>query len=229
MKTIIIGDVHGCSIALHTLLDRLRPGEEDTLVMLGDLFDRGPDSYQVYEIVRQLAAEKGDRFILLRGNHEDYLLQKKLSMMQRIVWERVGRGATVKSFLANGSKMEDAIPWLTEKCKMFWRGEGLQCVHAGLLIDPPEMNDTYTLIHDHDIALRNVYSGPLTIVGHIALDYPMWFAGDGKTVEALPYNEWNGLPDHGVICVDTGCGKGGRLTGMTVEDGRFILTCVTGM
>ena len=223
MKTILIGDVHGCSAALDALLKRVEPGAEDTLVMLGDLFDRGPDSFMVYETVQKLAKDKGDKFILLRGNHEDYLLQKKLSMMQRFVWERVGRGATVKSFAAHGGKMEDAVPWLTENCKLFWRGEGIQCVHAGLLIDPPEMNDTYTLIHDHDIAMRNVYFGPLTVVGHIALEHPMWFAGDGKTVVKLPYNEWMALPDHGVICIDTGCGKGGCLTAMTVEDGKYIL------
>jgi hypothetical protein len=29
-----------------------------------------------------------------------------------------------------------------------------------------------------------------------------------------------------VICIDSGCGKGGLLTAMCVEDGRFRLTCV---
>ena len=48
MKTIIIGDVHGCDTALRALLDKVKPGAEDTLVMLGDLFDRGPDSFQVF-------------------------------------------------------------------------------------------------------------------------------------------------------------------------------------
>ena len=223
MKKIIIGDVHGCDAALHTLLDRIQPGSEDTLIMLGDLFDRGPDSYLVFETVRKLAAEMGERFILLRGNHEDYLLQPKLSMTQRLIWERVGRGATVRSFSAHGSKMEDAVPWLSRQCRLFWRGEGIQCVHAGLLIDPPELNDMYTLLHDHNLVQQNMYSGPLTIVGHIALKEPMWFAGDGKTKRKLAYGEWAALPDRGVICIDTGCGKGGRLTGMIVEDGRYIL------
>ena len=223
MKTIVIGDVHGCDTALRALLDKVKPGTEDTLVMLGDLFDRGPDSFQVFEMARQLASSMGERFILLRGNHEDYLLQPKLSLAQRIMWDHVGRDATVQSFKAHGCKMEDAIPWIKQHCRLYWRGEGIQCVHAGLLIDPLEVNDTHTLIHDHHVALRNEYTGPLTIVGHIALEAPVWFTGDGETVEKLAYGEWMTLPDHGIICIDTGCGKGGCLTGMIIEDGNFIL------
>ena len=226
MKTIIIGDVHGCDKPLHALLDRIQPGAEDTLVMLGDLFDRGPDSYQVFQTVQKLAAELGERFILLRGNHEDYLLQPKLSLRQRMIWNHVGRGATVSSFASHRGKMEDAVPWLKAHCRLYWKGAAFQCVHAGLLIDPLEINDTQTLIHDHDVALRNIYSGPLTIVGHIALNEPTWFIGDRETIRTLPYNEWIDLPDRGVICIDTGCGKGGSLTAMIVENRRYILESV---
>ncbi len=223
MKTIIIGDVHGCDKQLHALLDKIKPGAEDKLIMLGDLFDRGPDSYLVFETVQKLAEEMGERFILLRGNHEDYLLQQNLSIMQRIMWNHVGRGKTVRSFKAHGSRMEDAVPWLSKHCRLYWQGEGIQCVHAGLLVDPLEMNDTFTLLHDHNVTQQNAYSGPLTVVGHIAIKWPTWFSGDRKTLRRLFYSEWADLPDHGVICIDTGCGKGGKLTGMVVENGRYIL------
>ena len=115
---------------------------------------------------------------------------------------------------------------------MFFREDGIQCVHAGLLVDPIEANDTYTLIHDHDIAERNCYAGPLTVVGHIALESPTWFAGDEQTTEELAYFEWNPLPTRGVICIDTGSGKGGWLTAMIIEDGgsgrRFRLERASG-
>ena len=224
MKTIIIGDVHGCDTALQALLKKVNPGVEDIVVMLGDLFDRGPESYEVFQTVQDLAADMGERFILLRGNHEDYLLQPKLTLSQRMMWDRVGRGATVQSFKAHGGKMEDAAPWLKDQCRLYWKGTGIQCVHAGLLIDPLEVNDTHTLIHDHHVTLRNEYAGPLTVVGHIALSVPTWFAGDGETVQKLPYSEWRTLPERGVICIDTGCGKGGNLTAMIVEDGKYLLT-----
>ena len=81
MRTIIIGDIHGCSGALRLLLAKIMPDEKsDRLILLGDLFDRGPDSWGVFQMVRELADKFGDRFVLLRGNHEDYLLTPKLSV-----------------------------------------------------------------------------------------------------------------------------------------------------
>ena len=96
-------------------------------------------------------------------------------------------------------------------------------LHAGLLMDPSEVNDTQTLIHDHDIVLRNRYAGPLTIVGHIALAAPAWFAGDGETTEELAYGEERPLPETGIICIDTGCGKGGKMSGMVIDNSQFII------
>ena len=80
-----------------------------------------------------------------------------------------------------------------------------------------------TLIHDHGVVFRNVYDGPLTVTGHVALERPTWFAGDGETVEVLEYGVWKEMPEKGVICIDTGCGKGGKLSAMIIEEQRFIL------
>lgn len=226
MRKIIIGDVHGCNKALCTLLEKLKPGEEDRLILLGDLFDRGPESREVFQTVQELEKKFGERFVLLRGNHEDYLLKDKLTIQQRRIWEKVGRGATVKSFREHGERMEDAAPWIREHCQMFYRDEEVQCVHAGLLVDPIEMNDRETMIHDHGIAMRNVYQGPVTVVGHIGLERPVWFHGDGETVEELEYGVWKEMPEKGTICIDTGCGKGGRLTGMVLEEGKYWLEWV---
>ena len=39
-----IGDIHGCSIALRTLIDAIAPNPDDTIVVLGDVIDYGPDT-----------------------------------------------------------------------------------------------------------------------------------------------------------------------------------------
>lgn len=227
MRSIIIGDIHGCSLALRNLVARLPMDKEnDRLILLGDLFDRGPDSWGVYQIVQGLARDFGDRFVLLRGNHEDYLMTPKLSFGTRMVWERVGRGTTVKSFKANRHKMEEAVPWLNEHVVNYYRGDGFQCVHAGLRTEPLEANDLETMIHDHGVVTENRYAGLLTIVGHIALERPTWFAGDGRTFRTLKENIWQEMPERGIICIDAGCGKGGRLVGMIIEDGKYMLRSV---
>ena len=223
MRKIIIGDIHGCDRELRALLEKVRLGGDDILILLGDLFDRGPESWEVFQTVRGLAEHFGERFTLLRGNHEDYLLQEKMSWLQQRVWKRVGKGSTESSFASHGERMEDAAPWLREHCKLFYRDEEIQCVHAGLMVTPIEVNDTNTLVHDHGITLRNIYRERLTVVGHIALKKPVYFAGDRETTLELPYDEWQTLPDRGVICIDTGCGKGGVLTAMILQDGRYSL------
>ena len=227
MRTVLIGDVHGCDAALRALLDKVGAAPPDTLVLLGDLFDRGPDAFRVFQTVLRLAERFGEGFTLLRGNHEDYLLAERLTMAEKRIWNRVGRQETVRSFRAHGRRMEDAAPWLREHCRLWWKGGDLQAVHAAVVRTPVEENDPWTLLHDHETVLRNEYDGPLTVVGHIALDYPVFFPGGENRPEPLQPSEWHPLPERGVICIDTGCGKGGRLTAMIVEEGRFRLESVS--
>ena len=224
MKTFVIGDIHGCSRELFALMALLNPDpERDRLILLGDLFDRGPDSRGVFQAVQALAVSFGDRFVLLRGNHEDYLLSEKLTFTQKRIWDRVGRPAALRSFREHGERMEDAAPWLREHCRMFYQDELIRCVHAGVKVESLELNDAWTLMHDHGLVPENRYAGPLTVTGHIGLDWPAWFAGDGETVKLLPYGEESPLPDHGVICIDTGCGKGGPLTAMVLTAKMYRL------
>ncbi len=228
MSTVIISDIHGCSRALGRLMELVDPDpRQDRLILLGDLFDRGRESWEVWQQVRSLADIFADKFTLLKGNHEDYLLSEKLTFMQRRMWDRVGRQATIRSFRSHGRQMEETVPWLKANCRDFYRDEEIQCVHAGVKAEPIEVNDVHTLIHDHDVVMQNRYAGRLTVTGHIAISQPTWFAGDEKTAEKLPYREERELPEKGIICIDTGCGKGGRLTAMILDGKTFCLESVS--
>jgi serine/threonine protein phosphatase 1 len=43
-RTIAIGDIHGCSQALTSLLTAIDPKPDDTIIRLGDYIDGGIDS-----------------------------------------------------------------------------------------------------------------------------------------------------------------------------------------
>lgn len=65
----IVGDVHGCARELEDLLHAIKFDEhQDTLLIAGDLINRGPDSRQVVELWRSV----GGRGVI--GNHEVYAL-----------------------------------------------------------------------------------------------------------------------------------------------------------
>jgi hypothetical protein len=68
-RYILIGDVHGCLTELQALLDRIALRPDDTLVFLGDLVDKGPDSPAVVRWVRHLSTLY--HVVLIEGNHEE--------------------------------------------------------------------------------------------------------------------------------------------------------------
>jgi predicted phosphodiesterase len=68
-RTLIIGDVHGCADELKTLLEAFSPRNEDRIIAVGDLINRGPDSLGVLELVRSHKIEP------ILGNHEIRLLK----------------------------------------------------------------------------------------------------------------------------------------------------------
>ena len=72
MRLWTIGDVHGYSLALQKMLDLIEPQPDDTIVMLGNYIDRGPDSRGVIDRLLKLRNEC--HCITLRGNHEEMLL-----------------------------------------------------------------------------------------------------------------------------------------------------------
>ena len=55
MKTVITTDLHGCSLEFRALLKQAGlMKSEDTLIVLGDLFDRGKHSFEVYREMQAL-------------------------------------------------------------------------------------------------------------------------------------------------------------------------------
>ena len=54
MRTIIIGDVHGCLDELESLVSRCGYAVGDRLILVGDLVAKGPDSLGVVAWARAL-------------------------------------------------------------------------------------------------------------------------------------------------------------------------------
>lgn len=68
----VIGDVHGSNAGLRVVIAHLKP--QDRLFIVGDLFDRGRDSPDVFRLIME-AIEKGTKIYVTRGNHEEMFLK----------------------------------------------------------------------------------------------------------------------------------------------------------
>lgn len=55
-----IADIHGCCRTFRHLLEQIGFGKQDTLYLLGDYIDRGPDSRGVIETILELVREGYD-------------------------------------------------------------------------------------------------------------------------------------------------------------------------
>ena len=72
-RTFAVGDIHGDLSALEKALSLLpKLDAKDTMVLMGDYLDRGPDSAKVVDFVRrELPRRMPGKLVCLRGNHED--------------------------------------------------------------------------------------------------------------------------------------------------------------
>ena len=117
-------------------------------------------------------------------------------------------------------KIKEFRSWY-EAMPLYYKDERFQCVHACLKDEDPAKNDPETLIWGRDTD----YSGKLVLTGHTPYKIPLYFNGSDP-MGVINEGVWGRLPETGMIALDTGCVYGNRLTGMVIEDDRFIIESV---
>ena len=96
MRTLAIGDIHGCHEALKTLLAYVQPGKTDQLVFLGDYIDRGPNSRAVLQTLLEFGRQHP--CIFLRGNHEVMILDARETSWKADLWRSYGGAEMLQSY-----------------------------------------------------------------------------------------------------------------------------------
>lgn len=100
-KIFVITDIHGCSKSFKHLVQQvINLRKEDSLYLLGDYVDRGPDSKGVLDFIWELK-EQGFNVFPLRGNHEQFMLNASLGPQRHQFWLENGGHETLASFNAD--------------------------------------------------------------------------------------------------------------------------------
>ncbi|HNE28605.1 MAG: metallophosphoesterase family protein [Saprospiraceae bacterium] len=198
-RLLAISDIHGCAQTFQALLDQLDFSRSDTLFLLGDYINRGPDSRGVIDIILHLQ-HTGYDVRCLRGNHEQMLLNSI---------QAAGRGAAIRletrelldSFgVARAADIPRIyLDWLHE-LPLYFNIPGFFMVHAGLNFhrpDPLSDPDAMLWIRQwHHTLERDWLGDRLLIHGHTPQP-------DFQIREDL-----NGLDTLPILCIDCGCAFG---------------------
>jgi hypothetical protein len=218
-STVAVGDVHGCGGELERLLalvDRWNPGAR--IVLVGDLFTKGPEPGRVVRVIRDRRAA-GQRVDVVCGNHDLRLLGAIVRVQAGASLDLLPRTERVAiELLQRAGHLREATAILTEACDRVeirdLRGRWT-VVHAG--IDPElGIDRTPDDVKIHVKALEGEpnwwerYDGRegLIVVGHRPVRDPVLLRrADGSLYFAN---------------LDTGCAYGGSLTALCIEDDRIL-------
>ncbi|WUD72651.1 polynucleotide kinase-phosphatase [Streptomyces sp. NBC_00510] len=219
----IIGDIHGCSSELETLLGKLgyvdgvHP-EGRTAVFVGDLVDRGPDSPGVLRRVMGMVAA-GDA-LCVPGNHENKLGRW---LKGKKVQHTHGLAETIEQM----EQEDEKAPAFREQVREFIEGlvshyvlDGGKLVvcHAGL----PEKYHGRTSGRVRSHALYGDTTGETDEFG-LPVRYP--WAEDYRGRAAVVYGH-TPVPStswiNNTICLDTGAVFGGRMTALRWPEREIV-------
>jgi serine/threonine protein phosphatase 1 len=197
-RTIAIGDIHGCDVALAALVDMLQPAADDTLVILGDVVDRGPGSRQAVEQLLEL--QQRCRLVLIMGNHDEMMIEAMRRGNAIRAWLQFGGQQAVESYGGDPGDIPNEHLEFLEAGLNYWETETEIFVHGNLEPGVPlEQQDPEWMRWTHLSGAEQPHpSGRRVICGHTSLK--------------------NGVPGivEGWVCIDTFAFGGQPLTALDV-------------
>lgn len=233
----LFSDVHGCLNEMNELL-KYWDTDREQLIYLGDMIDRGYDSFGVVKKLMDLKTEYNDKVIILRGNHDDQFIKwLKLPPYLRMYYYDENLHSTLKSFYKHNNDLKqfqkdtrkqraDYIRKNFPEVIRFMNNlpyfyETFYCifVHAGINLnlknwrkDKESMlwiRDEY-LYSDH-MSIKRIFSGhtPTRLLNDKKNDDNIWIANTGDK-----------------IVIDGGCVFGGQLNGVKINENGQILDII---
>ena len=203
-RTIVIGDIHGCSHAIDALIRAIAPGPDDTLITLGDMIDRGPDSRGVVDLLIDVSSRC--RFVPILGNHDEMLLDALHDPRALAMWTSCGGAATLDSYGGTLDGIPEAHRDFLRSCLDWYATDGHFYTHAcyseALPLERQSAIDLRWRSLRDGLPGRHA-SGKVAVLGHTSQK-------DGVVLDGGHF-----------VCIDTYCYGGGWLTALEIESGCY--------
>jgi serine/threonine protein phosphatase 1 len=203
-RTIAVGDIHGCSDALASILAAIDPQPDDRIITLGDYVNRGDDSKSVLDMLIELSGRC--RLVPILGNHEEQMLRALGDKAEFKWWMEFGGSVTLDSYGSSGQIelipvehfqfVQSCVPWFETNTHLFTHGN-----YDPILPLDQQVGKTLRWLSLRDSMPGPHISGKIAVVGHT------------PQAEILDLGH--------LICLDTGCAYGGKLMAMDMESGQI--------
>lgn len=198
MRTVIIGDIHGCFDELVELVEKAGVGADDLLVSVGDLVDRGPRPREVVEFFRGRPNS-----VVVMGNHERKHVRGIFSYAQEITRLQAGAG------------YGEMVEWMAG-LPYYFENKHVRVVHAAMVpgVAPAEQRAEILCGSTRgERELRELFPEGYWHE-HYTDDKPVVFGHHVTGDEPL-------VRDGRVFGLDTGACHGGYLTAISLPDFTF--------
>ena len=200
-RLIGISDIHGEYEKLCSVLNKIAPQKDDSIIFMGDYIDRGAKSKEVVNKIIDM--QNICSCIYLIGSHEYALLHANTDEYYNYLFWNYGGVQTVESYGSFENILKTHGDFF-KSLKFYHETEDYLFIHAGLRPKVPlEKQNKVDMVYIRKEFYNNKTDFPKKIIfGHTEFEKPFV------------------QPDK--ICIDTGCGKfkNAPLTAIICENGR---------
>lgn len=200
-----ISDVHGCYDQFKALLKKIGFSKKDTLYVLGDVIDHGPDSKKIIDFLM-----KHENVKSMPGNHEDLMMRATTRKPLEKLWLKRGGVQTLESF---GVETLADIP----KKYMDWlKHLPLHLVHGNIIMSHAGVN------MQHKSPLRETKRNR---------EFTLWnrkVKNKHKTIRVVhghspkKLSQIKAAANSNLVCIDGGCSKGGKLVAFNLDTNDIV-------
>jgi hypothetical protein len=217
MRTIIIGDVHGCLDELVRLVRTCGGIHDSRFVLVGDLVSKGPDSLGVLQWAREAAVDA------VLGNHDDHLLKLDPSRVDAGDPAAAGKKVHPERERLAATLTEADWKWLAARplTISFAAGEAatepVVVVHGGLVPGlAVEAQERRLLLNLRSLTDEGKPSNRIE-------GSPWGSRWPGPVHAVYGHDAVRGLQRHPhATGLDTGCVYGGQLTALILPEKRLV-------
>lgn len=217
MKRFILGDIHGKKDYLEDVLEQSKfDFENDLLIQIGDIVDRGPDPFGCVDILRRV-----QNLQLIRGNHDEAFLSR-ITTGQSYLGDHPENGQQITLELWDELKRErkqEILKFFDRQADYHITKDNIMFVHGGIPPDEDlEQVSSHVFHWDREMLSEAIKAKEQGLKLEVQGKYKAIFIGHTPT---LYYGMITPMYIGNIINIDTGSGKGGPLTIMDIDSGQY--------